>query len=1064
MALLPGQRLVNGFSNFLFGSNISIDFTANNARNTPAIQQQFKNANFQIMRCAIPPTDSNNNPTTNAYIDLTANACAAMGVAMLVILNHNNVPWNQQLVSYLGNRCNLYEFGNEPDLYPITGQQYLAFWNQCIPVMRGINPNAAYIGPVLGVFANLQSFCTPWLQGCITSGNLPDAFSYHVYPCTGDPSSTHCATRSTAFSSCYTQVDTLVRSILGRSLPQCMTEWNIDANGPPQPYTQDPNFAGPWVTQALNNMAQAGFAIACQWDAAGSAGGPGGPDDLISTQFPYPPQIEFAPIAAVIAQYMGGTGGGGGGGGGGGTSGTLNGQSGPQTVAVGPYTLQLNEWNSSATEQISYAYPPASFDVTNSAINNATNGAPGTFTSFYCGNHWGSISPTNPFPLQVSAITIGQVQMSMAGSLIGTGAWDFAYDNWFVPSSGDNQGSGHGSLEMMIWLNRLGGVQPAGSQVATNVSIGGHSYDVWWNGGSTLSYVFHTGVSSVTNLDYQPIIADAVSRGYLTSSWWLIDIEGGFELWQGGTGLTMNSFSVATTGGSTVNLTAFPSPISFSGTIGGGNPPSQTVTLTNSGTALASYTATTTQTWLTVAPTSGTVAGSGGTGTSTVTVSLTGLAVGTYTGVVTYTAGSNTASDNVTLIVSPQGGGGSGSGTLTLYMANAASATLPSANQLYAGASGSPATNATYTLIGNNVTGWGEIVAQGTSSAWAQAAFIGNPTGKGFLYDSTSLEMQQFLAGSWVPSIRLNASQVPNFAQAGILVGDITRRAFKRSSSNIYTPIVSSTLTQQTLTGAFTTYTLPAGVANAVTAFGVGDKLYLDQWFNCTQNANGSALQGIRFNRLSTDVTGLTGDPTTQIVSPGIQPTRGGGGGGGGGTIGAANPLGRGVFGMARLGDLSMTATRGHATPLGLSYVVSPSKYAKPLGVTYVIQKANTGICLLYYLITPPSNFAINGDGTIIAPDQVTYTPRPVVGRSLLANPLLQGYSTMTWTYSTLQLSEYNHLLSFYKSQSPKVLLTFPDNTGTWVQRNASMLPPSYGLLETVQVTNVSLVFTGLFL
>lgn len=737
LPLLPGQKLINGYSNFLFGSNISLDYASNNARNTPAIQAQFKAANFQVMRCAIPPTDFNNTPTTNAYIDLTANACAAMGCAMLVILNHNNVPWNQHLVSYLGNRCNLYEFGNEPDLYPITGQQYLAFWNQCIPVVRSINPNAAYIGPVLGVFANLQSFCTPWLQGCLTSGNLPDGFSYHVYPCTGDPSSTHCATRSTAFSSCYTQVDTFIKGILGHGLPQCMTEWNIDANAPPQNYTQDPNFAGPWVTQALNNMAQAGFAIACHWDAAGGAAG--GQDDLISTQSPYPPQIEFAPMAAVIAQYLGGIGGGTGGGGG------------------------------------------------------------------------------------------------------GTGG--------------------------------------------------------------------------------------------------------------GGTG----------------------------GGTGGGS----------------------------------------------------------------------------------SGGGGGSSSTLTFYMANAASSTLSSSDQLYT-TSGSPLTNATYILIGNNVTGWGEIVAQGTSSAWAAAGSIGNPTGKGFLYDSTSLEMQQFLAGNWSPSIRLNASQYPTFTQAGTLVGDIVRRAFKRSSSGVYTQIVSSTLTAQTLTGTFATYVLPAVSTSIVTTFGAGDKLYLDQWFNCTQNANANANQGIRLNRLSTDATGFTGDPTTQMVTPGIQPT--GGGGGGSGTIGTANPLGRATFGMARLGDLSMTATRGHALPLGLSYVISPSKYAKPFGVTYVIQKANVGVCLLYYLITPPSNFAINGDGTIIAPDQVTYTPRPVVGRSLLANPLLQGYSTMTWAYSVLQLSEYNHLLSFYNAQSPKVLLTFPDNTGTWVQRNANMLPPAYGLLETVQVTNVSLVFTGLFL
>jgi len=39
-----------------------------------------------------------------------------------------------------------------------------------------------------------------------------------------------------------------------------------------------------------------------------------------------------------------------------------------------------------------------------------------------------------------------------------------------------------------------------------------------------------------------------VSRGYTKSSWYLIDVEAGFELWQGGAGLKTNSFSVSVNG------------------------------------------------------------------------------------------------------------------------------------------------------------------------------------------------------------------------------------------------------------------------------------------------------------------------------------------------------------------------------------------------------------------------------------------------------------------------------------------------------------------------------------
>jgi len=45
-------------------------------------------------------------------------------------------------------------------------------------------------------------------------------------------------------------------------------------------------------------------------------------------------------------------------------------------------------------------------------------------------------------------------------------------------------------------------------------------------------------------------VADAVSRGYIASSWYLISVEAGFELWHGGAGLATNSFSVNVAGGS----------------------------------------------------------------------------------------------------------------------------------------------------------------------------------------------------------------------------------------------------------------------------------------------------------------------------------------------------------------------------------------------------------------------------------------------------------------------------------------------------------------------------------
>jgi cellulose 1,4-beta-cellobiosidase len=225
-----------------------------------------------------------------------------------------------------------------------------------------------------------------------------------------------------------------------------------------------------------------------------------------------------------------------------------------QTAAVagGTYIVQNNEWNSSASECVS-TDGNADFTVANSAISNATNGAPGGYPSIYQGCHWGSCSSggLTSSPVQVSALTPGKVTTSWSTTQPGSGAYDVAYDIWFNQTP-TTTGQPNGT-ELMVWLNHAGGVQPFGSQVATNVSIGGHTYNIWYGAQSTwdtVSYVMTSGTTSVSNLDVGTLAQDMVSRGYTQSSWYLIDVEAGFELWQGGAGLATNSFSVNVNGSS----------------------------------------------------------------------------------------------------------------------------------------------------------------------------------------------------------------------------------------------------------------------------------------------------------------------------------------------------------------------------------------------------------------------------------------------------------------------------------------------------------------------------------
>ena len=213
------------------------------------------------------------------------------------------------------------------------------------------------------------------------------------------------------------------------------------------------------------------------------------------------------------------------------------------SVSSGAYTIMNNEWHSHAAQCIT-TDGTASFTVTSSAIA-ARHGTPGGYPFIYKGCHWGACTSGSGLPIRVSDIHPGTVITSWSTSQPGgSNVYNVAYDIWFnrTPTTG---GQPDGA-ELMVWLNRHGPVHPAGSRVASYVSIDGRSYHVYlrqwrWN---TITYTMTTGATSVRNLDLWPLVAYAVSRGYIQPSWYLISVESGFELWRGGAGLATNSFSV----------------------------------------------------------------------------------------------------------------------------------------------------------------------------------------------------------------------------------------------------------------------------------------------------------------------------------------------------------------------------------------------------------------------------------------------------------------------------------------------------------------------------------------
>jgi hypothetical protein len=255
------------------------------------------------------------------------------------------------------------------------------------------------------------------------------------------------------------------------------------------------------------------------------------------------------------------------------------------TVSRGPYIVQNNEFDSSAPECVSIDGGD-DFTVASSSINNATNGSPGAYPSVYQGCHWGNCSSggLSAHPIVVSSLTSGSVITSWSTTQPGgSSAYDVAYDIWFNQTP-TTAGQPNGT-ELMIWLNHNGPVQPFGSEVASNVGVDGTNYNIWegtQSGWNTVTYEMTTPATSVTNLDIGSLAQDMVSRGYTQSSYYLIDVEAGFELWQGGAGLKTNSFSVTLNGSPAGPVPTSAAPSSRPASPGGAATCSGTYSVVNS--------------------------------------------------------------------------------------------------------------------------------------------------------------------------------------------------------------------------------------------------------------------------------------------------------------------------------------------------------------------------------------------------------------------------------------------------------------------------------------------------
>ncbi|MFF1297442.1 MULTISPECIES: cellulose binding domain-containing protein [unclassified Streptomyces] len=208
-------------------------------------------------------------------------------------------------------------------------------------------------------------------------------------------------------------------------------------------------------------------------------------------------------------------------------------------VIQGRYVVQNNRWGTSATQCVTAT--DSGFRLTQADGSVPTNGAPKSYPSVFNGCHYTNCSPGTNLPAQLS--TISSAPSSISYGYVSGAVYNASYDIWLDPTP---RTDGVNRTEIMIWFNRVGSIQPIGSQVGT-ATVGGRTWQVWTgsNGSNdVISFVAPSAISS-WSFDVMDFVDQTVARGMAQNNWYLTSVQAGFEPWQNGAGLAVNSFSSA---------------------------------------------------------------------------------------------------------------------------------------------------------------------------------------------------------------------------------------------------------------------------------------------------------------------------------------------------------------------------------------------------------------------------------------------------------------------------------------------------------------------------------------
>lgn len=267
---LQNQAAASSVSSLIFGTNLTLTDANDQFLTSAQTRTILSQIHVQLIRM---PIRSFAPASPSPWETTTMQDIKAMGAIPLIVLKfHQTDPVGaaiavvKQAASIFGTSQVYFELGNEVDLaFGVTSQQYTAEWNQVIPQLALIDPNAKFIGPV-----NFQSNPKYEADFYHTAVPKPDAISWHEYTCgNGQDAQTVCIGHIANWKNHITAFKAAIQSNGDQIPPVFITEWNYDPNNPNPDSRATAQFQQQFTQTALQELANDGVAGAAHYVATG---------------------------------------------------------------------------------------------------------------------------------------------------------------------------------------------------------------------------------------------------------------------------------------------------------------------------------------------------------------------------------------------------------------------------------------------------------------------------------------------------------------------------------------------------------------------------------------------------------------------------------------------------------------------------------------------------------------------------------------------------------------------------------------------------------------------------